>query len=366
LYTLQILARRSKGLEGKTVCFLNLGNLYTDLAIFWFGEESSDPRLVFSRKIPIAGIDIVKALTGALVTGKGKISLSMNEARKVVEDIGIPEGGSDELIEGKITRSQIMSMLLTPLDRLVEEIGRCFDYYRETSSGEAVDLLMLFGTQASMNGLVPYLSEKLEIEVKLGNPLEGLDVRKGALDKEQKISKVALSTGAALSEAKGISLLPIEIKEETKRTYRRAALQGVATAVILVLALLYIGMRIQLNNYKRRIRVAEMELSSLQHALKKAEANYLANKVFVNEPYWEDVFLELSNLIPKNIYLTEFAMANGIIRLKGIASGDEGEQLISNFIIVLEEGIFKNVKLVKVADLSEEPGNEFELKCFVD
>ena len=59
-------------------------------------------------------------------------------------------------------------------------------------------------------------------------------------------------------------------------------------------------------------------------------------------------------------------MADGIIRLKGIALGEDGEQLLSNFIIMLEEGIFKNVKLVMVADLSEEPGNEFELKCLVD
>ncbi|MBN1872497.1 MAG: pilus assembly protein PilM, partial [Candidatus Omnitrophica bacterium] len=193
IYSLQMLAGRSKGLEGKTVCFLNLGELYADIVIFSFENGSQKPRLVFSRKMPLSGQDIIKSLTGTLVTDKGKVSLSMKEARVVLKEVGIPEDNTESLSNSKIPASKIMSMLIGPLERLSEEIGWCFDYYRETSKGEAVDLLILFGSQASMKGLTHYLSERMDMEVKVGNPLEGIESKKGALDKGGEVSSIALA-----------------------------------------------------------------------------------------------------------------------------------------------------------------------------
>ena len=339
---------------------LEVGKRFTELAIFQ-GKE-----LLFSREIPIAGRDLTKAMTGVLVSERGKTELSLEEAEKTKREVGIPAEGESKIIDEKISTTQILSMIRPQLDQLANEIDRCFDYYREETGGGTVDSLVLFGGGAALGGLPEFLSKELGIAVKVGNPLEGLKIKSGATTEQRTSYRLSSVIGAGLSEAKGINLLPAEIKEETKRTFQRAMIQGIATACILILALVYIGMRIQLINFQKRIKVDRMELSSLRPQLEQANLQNLANAVLVDEPYWEDVFKELSNIIPVDIYLTELSMKNKVIKMKGIAVSKEGEELLSDFILTLEKGIFKNVKLVKTKDLEEKAGNEFELKCWVD
>ena len=121
-------------------------------------------------------------------------------------------------------------------------------------------------------------------------------------------------------------------------------------------------MKIQLANFLKRISVAKMELSSLQPQLKQIEVESL----LIDEPYWEDVFKELSNIIPVGIYLTELNMENKTMRMRGIVTSKEAEESLSNFILTLERGIFKNVKLVTSKKIEEKLVNEFELTCWVD
>jgi len=52
--------------------------------------------------------------------------------------------------------------------------------------------------------------------------------------------------------------------------------------------------------------------------------------------------------------------------MKGIVASKDGEEILSDFILILEKGIFKNVKLASTRDIKGEAGNEFELKCWVD
>ena len=177
---------------------------------------------------------------------------------------------------------------------------------------------------------------------------------------------MALAIGAGLSGTKGINLLPPEIKEETKRTFKRATVQAVAAGVILTLVLVYIGMTIKLTSFQKRIAVAKMELLSLQPQMKRAEAQNLTNKILRDEPYWEDVFKELSNTIPGNIYLTGFIMKGKTIKMLGVAASSEPEEILSGFMLGLEKGIFKSVRLIVAKEIRGKLGNEFELECWFD
>lgn len=339
---------------------LDIGEELTDLSIV----KGAD--LVFSRKIPVAGGGLTSALTGVLVSDKGKMELSQDEAEKIKREIGIPPKDEPKTVGDRISTTQIMSLITAPLQHLVSEIDRCFDYYREETGGGKVDLLLLFGGGASLGGLTGFLSEEVGVNVKLGNPSEGLKVDAGAIKEDRLSPRLAPAIGAGLNKEGGLNLLPPEIKEETERTFKRAALQAFITAFILIPVLVYIGMKIQLNNFEKRIAVGKFELKSLQHQVRRAEARHLANKLLSDEPYWEDVFRELSNLIPDNIRLTGLGMNDSVITMKGIVESEDGERLISNFILTLEEGIFKEVKLINTRDLKEETGSEFELRCRVD
>lgn len=351
-YALQKLAKNFYAREGKTTCFMDIGKLYTELVIF----KGRD--LMFFRKIPVAGRDFTQVMTRVLVSERGRTELTIDEAEKIKREIGIPPGEAEsKIIDNKISTNQIVSMLRTPLEQLVSEIERCFDYYREETTGTKIDLLLLWGGGASLAGLAKFLSEGLGIEVELGEPIHQGD----------KISyRLGLAIGAALSERRGINLLPPEIKEETKRVVRRGTLEAIVTAAILTSVLVYIGIKIQLNNFQKRISAGRMELFSLQPQLKKVRVYHLANMILVDEPYWEDVFKELSNLMPGNIYLTNMSMKDNVITMRGVVAQEGGERFLSDFILTLEKGIFKNVKLVKTKELEGRLGNEFELRCWVD
>lgn len=360
-YALQKAAQALSAEEGKTQCFVDMGKRHTELII------CKGRYLLFSRKIPVAGDGFTKAMTGALVSERGRIELALNEAEKIKRETGIPAASESRIIGDKISTTQVLSMLGTPLEQLVSEVERCFDYYREESGGGRIDALVLFGGGASLGGLVKYLSEALGIEVTLGDSLEKLKVEENAVPERDKVShRLELAIGAAQSEGKGINLLPAEIKEETKRVISRGTLEAIAAAVILILAFIYTGMKIQLTNFQKRIAVAQRELESLQPQLNDVQAQILADRLLVNEPYWEDVFKELSNIIPDNIYLTELNMDNKAVRMKGIVTSAEKDELLSKFILALERGIFSKVKLVTSKELEGKTANKFELTCWVD
>lgn len=360
-YALEKLSELSQPKGGKTVCFVELGKLHTELVIL---KENT---LTFSRKIPIAGEDFTKSMTGLLISDRGKTQLTLDEAERIKREVGLPAEAEPKIIDGKISTAEILSMLRAPAEQLVSEIERCFDYYREESGGGKIDSVFVLGGGASLGGLIKFLSAGLGVEVKLGDPLEGLMLGPNAVPEKDRIShRLAGAIGAALSFGKGMNLLPPEMKEEAKRTVKRGTIEVAGTAVILVSALLFIGMRIELGNLKTRISVAALELSGLAPDLKKAEAHHAANMVLVDEPHWEDIFKELGHRVPKAIHLTGITMQGTVINMKGVVSSRDGEDILSDFILTLERGIFKDVKLVKTRDLADKSGNEFELACWVD
>jgi len=360
-YALYKLAGEMPRKTDEIKCYLDIGDAVTELLIF----RGAD--MEFSRKIPMGGNDFTKALTEMPFSEESPQKFSRHEAEEIKRKIGIPFGNEENLENKKISMVRVRSMLRDPVERLTDEISRCFDYYREQTGGIRVSDLIIFGGGASLEGLIKVLSESLHADVTLGDPLAGINTDADAIKDKDKISyRLDQAVGAAFVEEKDVNLLPVEIRDEAKRIFQRATVQALIAAILLISLFLYVGMRIQLNNYKKRIDVARLEISSLRPQLKKLEVHYLANKILVSEPHWEDIYKELSNIIPSNIHLTDISMENNVITMRGIVSSEDGVQLISDFMIKLEKGIFKNTKLVSSIDLEDRPGNEFEIRCWVE
>lgn len=360
-YSLQKLSEYLNSGKDETACLVDIGEYHTELII------SKGRDLIFTRKIPISGSDFTKAMTGLLVSDRGRTQLTQEEAEKIKRDVGLPPEADFKIIDDKISTSQILAMLRTPAEHLVNEIERCLDYYREEAGGAKVNSVAIYGGGASLAGLIRFISAGLEIEVKLGDPLEGFRIEKGAaVERERMSHRLDIAIGAALSEPRGMNLLPAEIKEETQRAVKRGTLAAIITAVVIISLLFYIGIKIQIGNLNKRISVANLEMSSLKPQLEEAEAKRLAGMVLVNEPYWEDVFKELGSLIPNDVLIENIKMENEIIAIKGMVSSQDGQKILTDFMIALEKGLFNGVKLVESKNLSDGPGIEFELKCWVD
>ena len=353
---LQKLAVSTRRPGNQIECLIDIGAKHTELIIVR-GKD-----LIFSRKVPIAGDDFTTSITGVLVSDRGRTGLSLEEAEKIKCEIGIPASGEEKMIADKISTSQILSMLHSPLEQLVGEVDRCFGYYREETGGEEVKSIVLFGRGAELKGFTHSLSEEWGIPVKLGNPLEGLRLEAQLVSPDEGFAPYAIALGAALSQGNGINLLPPEIKEEIQRTFIRATVQSVSVAVVLILAFIYIGMRIQLGNFQKRISVAQLERESLQFELKNVAEQSIVHSVLADEPYWDDIFKELGNIIPSTIYLTSLEMQNHMIRMKGTVISTNREGILSDFMRNLEGGLFKNVKLVTRREKPDKSATEFELE----
>ena len=95
----------------------------------------------------------------------------------------------------------------------------------------------------------------------------------------------------------------------------------------------------------------------------------IADQILSRHPHWEDVLREISNTAGPRMYLTELSMRNDIVNLEGviIRGGQETQASLSDFMIKMEEGMFRHVSLVSSRKESQGAlSSEFEITAEVD
>jgi len=350
--------------ENKTVAFLDIGYNFSELVIF------QDRGLVFSRKLPVAGQDFTLKMAQSLVSDYGKTELTLEEAESIKKKYGIHSSDDSEMLEGKISSEHLVALLRPNLEKLATEIERSFAYYREKEQGAPVELLLLLGRGSKLKNITENLSEALRIPVQLANPLEVFPSNGSSLlnDEPQTAHCFASALGAALASPGGINLLPIEIKQQTRLLIKRSSIKALVTAVVVILILVYAGMRIRLGTYDKRVAAAELELGALSPQIEELPKQSFLGSILDQRIYWSDALKEISNLIPEQICLTEMSAKENILALKGEikSPGLVREQVLTEFMRSLEKGIFKEVNLISTKDSSEDKLNTFELRSGVE
>ncbi|MFH1771502.1 MAG: pilus assembly protein PilM [Candidatus Omnitrophota bacterium] len=349
----------------KTVCFVDIGLTYTEAVIVSTKSESGNNKNIsveFSRKIHVAGGDFTIALTQGLSTAKGLIKLSYDDAESIKKQAGIPSSDAQDIINEKISSSQILSLIRPQAEQLRDEIIRCLDYYNQTAQSDKVSYVILSGRSSALKGLIDFISEGIDVPVSLVKPGDGFNADFDRTNADLPVHYFSCAIGAGLSEAKGINLLPLEIKEAKKRTFIRTIVEVLVSVLLVSSLFLYIGMRVKLSNYRKERDALSRELRALNPQI----IQYSFNALLSNEPYWEEIFIELSNIIPDDIYLTNFSKENELFTLEGVVIKEEAEVVLSDFMIYLDKGIFKDVKLIEIADIDPALGSKFRLQCWVD
>ena len=356
---LKSLIDRLGAVKDETLAILEIGANITEIVIF----KSNMP--VFNRKIPVTGMDFTKSFNTKLASERGVLELSLKESEQIKRICGIPKVASQELIDGKISCIQAISLMRPVLERLSNQISQSFDYYHESWSPDKINRLIIYGGGAKLKGLDEFLASELNIKVELGDCVAGVDKLEGALKKEDSL-QLDLAIGAALNRSKDINMLPLELKTQTQKSVWGAAFKATVTAVILILAFVYIGMQIQLSNFNKKLTAQDLLLKVLGPQLKEAREQLEINNVINELPFWEDIFRELSNVLPDNLYLTNMVIDSDNMVLKGVILSKEFrmEEVLSQFMLGLENGIFKEVSLVSTQK-KQEPFEslEFEIKC---
>lgn len=339
---LENIIERSKLKTDETLVTIEMGTVVTELNIY------KNSRLQFSRKIPFSGVDITKSLTGALMTEKGKVELTLQEAEKIKRDVGIPKIEENKEIDGKITSNHVLSLIRPKVEQLANEIERSFNFYREEMRGGKVDRLVLFGGGAQLKGLPEFLSKELDLEVEMGSFLSDINLfSEDVIEHEQSAHKLVLAIGAALSSMKGINLLPVETIEKRNRSIKKIAISFSTTAVVVLLLATFIPLQFKVSILKSELLQENQRINELYPQLQKIKEQVVIDQLVHSHPLWDEALKEMSHAIPTNVYLQRIKMDDNVLTINGtIEKGLEpSESTLSKFMVDLENSLFHNVRL---------------------
>jgi type IV pilus assembly protein PilM len=164
--------------SNEIIVIVNIGASLTNINVIRGGMS------VFTRDFALAGNTVTEGL-------QERYHLSVEEAESMKKD-GI-SGSEDENIE-------LRNAILECAEPICSEIERSVDYFRSTFGGDYIKHVYLAGGSSRITGLKSLLSERLNIEVELINPLLKINYNKknidpGKLESIKSIGAVAIGLG---------------------------------------------------------------------------------------------------------------------------------------------------------------------------
>lgn len=357
--------------------------------------------LQFSREVTPGGMDLTRAIMEGMDSDE-EHHLLFDRAEKIKYEMGIPakafyEKNGDQ----SSNRSKIPYLVRPILERLMAEIGRSFDYYRNQFHIERIDRLFLTGGGANIKNIVTYLSETLRLPVERLNPFDKIlfDAKKiEAHLLEPRGSAFAIALGIALPDRKRIEFLPAKEPYWSKARMERWIPRLAALITLLAFIWFFWNMSAQVTTLKkeRDERMAKVKtLEMLQAKLTllkekenkiKADLSLFPSSTIAPVPF-RKALTGVSQIVPENVTVALLAIQsdkippdkktskeespeNGAyeLKIKGIAFGSDFQCLtaLARIIEELEKSsLFKNAKLVSADENKSynQPGVGFEIVC---
>lgn len=250
---------------GQATCLIDMGAERTRIYFV------SDRDLLLSREIPSGGNQITDALTGGYQTTSGsRVEISLQRAEEIKIHFGLTRQTKISETEEGIPLAAVRERGLPAVAMQVEEIVRSMDYFRDLFKMTVVDRVILSGGASSLRGFAGSLKKALRLPIETGNPLSQLPAS------AQDISDDTLrSVGPALVAAAGLSigkcgkinLLPAEYRFSFKRSLQNAGQAALIPAFAILLLIVSIVLRGQVNNQNKLLQVESQILTHLQTEL---------------------------------------------------------------------------------------------------
>lgn len=323
-----------------------------------------------------------------LIPPDEKKSISRYEmAERIKLKWGIPSQTNPNGAANGISLERMYVSIRPVLEKLVAEIDRSFEFYRQQFNGSTIEKVYICGGTAKLVNLREYLVSELRLQV------EGLETLFDvSCNGDGKIDGVKPELTAAFGvtfEGRGIRSWRFPSIGDFRKKGLLVPLAGVLGIVAAF------GMYWNLENRskvlqmaveKRRRQVGQLEatmreivsLRKRRDTLKKELSLYPAR--LLKQPPYPDLLMEISHLVPGNVSL-DFLMLKGEgnaaegqdikgyrLEIKGLIFGKGPERIatIAQLMASLEgSSLFENVRLISTKENNEysEPGDEFELSC---
>ena len=343
---------------------LDIGYKETALSIY------KNNKLNFVRLLPFSSDKLTQALTSTLFSDREKFALSYEKAEEIKEAVGIPQDDSI-VLEDNITGGQIRSLMRFFLEDLIKELRRSFNYFISNYKEQEPAILYITGGGGNLKNLDVYLRGELNINVcKLFLP-ECIDTQAITKEKLNKVqNQIINAIGAVLAGPGAINLLPPEVKAQRLEFIEKISLRLIAVAVgaILLFSLLFV--KLQIGDYKKRLKHANVHLQTIRQIKVLRQENVLleslVDKIQKEKVPVDGLLKVISNIVPQDVILNELLLGQDrhILILRGIISQESGGAgtAITNFMEKLEASpLFKEATLVSSRRVSGI--HSFEIKC---
>ena len=184
--------------KSRPVPFLNMDESATGIYLFIDGQVN------FIREINIGGNEITKLLAAGF-------DIPKKEADGIAAKFGIPMGNElHENVMAGITGKMALEKIEPYLDRLVNEINRSFEHFKNRQRVDKIPPVLITGSAALLKNLAPYLDSATEYEFRLYNPFDDfLVVENESLEHGVKTGpEIVVPVGLAIDRGRIINLLP--------------------------------------------------------------------------------------------------------------------------------------------------------------
>ncbi len=347
----------------KIVAILEINEKNSMLGIY------NENKLCLVRELPFSLGKIALALTSALVTEKGRISLSLEDAKKMLSSYGVIKNGA-MTVDGNFTAGQLMDLMRPSLETIIRELKFSFEYFSSRFDEKQPSKLFITSEASRLNNLSDFLREQMNTPVAILPSPPWIDVSDFKRDIENSQNNMVDLLAATAADTHSVNLLPLEMKEKNIRLLQMGLLRvGTFTLVSIFLLLIFV-IEFRIQDYSNRIRISKVHLEKV----KVIEG--LSEKILLREKLLRDiqsaevsvigVLKVISRGIPDDIILSqvEFVHSNDSVRIKGTIRGklEKSEGAEFQFIKNLEESsIFNQVRLVSSAAAVDQ--QEFEIEA---
>lgn len=331
------------------VAVVDIGHRITEIALYAGG------RLDFLRKISFGGELLSQSLTQPIVTDKGRITLSIEEADQARHDTVLLGSENQNLIAGKIEASKLYPLIRPSLQKLTGELRRSFDFYSQ-EHGEGIERIFLTGGGSRLKGFLQFIEQTLEVPVKPIYFFQDLQIADKLREEDLNTyyRPISVILDRYDTQKFGLpNLLQMGGRAVKFFSYRQTVIAACTAFVLLFASLIW-----QTSSITHKTTALRSQIANLQPGYEEAQkvkairqksmqVKALVSHVFSKEPYWEDVFQELSQVFPKEVTLTEFSYQRGLFIMKGKFPIGSEEGLLSTSLSQVEGPIFRKTSLAE-------------------
>lgn len=350
--------------SGDVVALIDLGASFTELNIY------ENFRLRFARKINIGGRDITESLAHPQALERaGLPAMEPHQIEALKRKRGLIPSHPEDGAYPDFQPMQFLSIARPHLEAIQNEILRSFNYFAEQFHGKTVKQVYLLGGGALLKGLREFLEKRLQVPVA---PLvladsESLRVSEEVRAKGEdaaRFHRMLLGVSSFLEEQKA--------RPFYKRIPPARLIQmGVGAAALVGLVLAFNFWMLDRSLKKHEAKWEELfapfetakRVKDIENEAVDRRNRY--NEFFAREPYWEDVFRELTNVIPENFFLDRMEFEGGKLLLAGSYKQNvTGDDVLATLLATLSRGVVKKANLISTKEIDKKQGIfEFEITC---